>query len=679
MYRIGIDVGGTFTDLVAVDERGEVTPAKAASTPADPSLGVMDGLGRLAAGLNLDLGALLRGTERIVHGTTVATNALLERKGARVGLLTTEGHRDVLEMREGLKDDRYNLRMAAPEPLAPRARRFGVRERIRADGRVDTALDARSLKRAIAGLKEQRVEAVAVCYLHAYRNSQHEEATRAALARDMPDAYISLSSEVLPQIKEYERVSTTVVNACVGPVLSRYLLRLRDRLQEAGYRGPTLIMQSHGGVASIDESVRLAAGSTLSGPAGGVAAGHYSARLLGEDNLIPFDMGGTSTDISLIVGGEPRMSATRGVGAHRVSLPSLDIVSLGAGGGSIAWVDKGGILQVGPASAGADPGPACYGRGGESATVTDANVLLGYLNPANFLGGRTRLDVAAAERAADLVAERLGVSRLTAARGIHELVNTRMADGIRLVSVRRGIDPRNFSLLAFGGAAGLHITDVARRLGIRRVALPRLAAVLSAWGMLATDLRCELVRTHIGDAQGMTAAALRRLFAGMEQEGKRRLAAAFHGTVTMQRSLDMRYGEQIFEINVPLEDLDLASPGAMGEVVDRFHRRHEELYTYSMRDQEVLLVNARVTALGALPELPKEPELPVRRPARPPARRRVYLKRWQDVPVFDLEKLAPGQTIAGPAIIEAATTTVLLRDSDRAAITPLGWIDIRLP
>jgi N-methylhydantoinase A len=519
---------------------------------------------------------------------------------------------------------------------------------------------------------------VAVCYLHSYRNPRHEEATRAALARDMPEAYISLSSEVLPQIKEYERVSTTVVNACVGPVLSRYLLRLRARLQEAGYRGPTLIMQSHGGVASIDESVRLAAGSTLSGPAGGVAAGRYSAYLLGEANLIPFDMGGTSTDISLIVGGQPQMAVTRGIGGHPVSLPSLDIVSLGAGGGSIAWVDKGGILQVGPASAGAEPGPACYGRGGTAATVTDANVLLGYLNPANFLGGRTRLDVAAAKRAMDLVAERLGVSRLTAARGIHEVVNTRMADGIRLVSVRRGIDPRRFSLLAFGGAAGLHVTDVARRLGIGRVALPRLAAVLSAWGMLATDLRCELARTHIGDAHGITAAALQRVFAGLEREGKRRLAGGFHGAVRIHRSLDMRYGEQIFEINVPLENLDLASPGVMQEVVERFHRRHEELYTYSMRDQEVLLVNARVAVTGALPELPNEPELPARRPARPASRRRVYLNRWQEVPVFDLEKLAAGQTIAGPAIIEAATTTVLLREREYATITPLGWIDIRV-
>jgi N-methylhydantoinase A len=269
VYRIGIDVGGTFTDLVAVDERGELIVAKAASTPSDPSLGVLDGLARLALAAGRDITGLLRDTERMVHGTTVATNALLEHKGAKVGLLTTEGHRDVLEMREGLKADRYNLRMPPPEPLAPRSRRIGVRERIRADGRVATPIDLRSLKRGIAELSKHRVDAVAVCYLHSYLNSRHEEVTRAMLARELPEAYVSLSSEVLPQIKEYERVSTTVVNACVGPVLSRYLLQLRARLQEMGYRGPVLIMQSHGGVASIDESVRLAAGSVLSGPAGG--------------------------------------------------------------------------------------------------------------------------------------------------------------------------------------------------------------------------------------------------------------------------------------------------------------------------------------------------------------------------------------------------------------------------
>src|SRR6185436_13487345 len=485
MYRIGVDVGGTFTDLVAVDERGHVTLAKAASTPQDQSLGVMEGLELLAQALGSDRATLLRDTERIVHGTTVATNALLERKGARVGLLTTEGHRDVLEMREGLKDDRYNLRVPPPEPLVPRARRLGVRERVRADGRVETALDRRSLARAVEALRAEGVGAVAVCYLHAYRDARHEKLTRAALVKALPGAYVSLSSEVLPQIKEYERVCTTVVNAYVGPVLSDYLARLGRRLAEAGYRGPVLVMQSHGGVAPIAEAARLAAGAVLSGPAGGVAASRHCATLMGLSDLITFDMGGTSTDISLVAGAEAALAVDRAVGEHRVALPSLDIVSLGAGGGSIGWVDGGGILQVGPQSAGADPGPACYGRGGTAATVTDANLVMGYLDAGNFLGGRARLHVDAAERAVDGLAGALGADRMAAAEGIHRVVNTRMAEGIRLVSVRRGVDPRRFALLAFGGAAGLHVTDVARQLDLTRVVVPRVAAVLSAWGMLA--------------------------------------------------------------------------------------------------------------------------------------------------------------------------------------------------
>jgi len=658
-----------------VDDAGSVTFAKAASTPRDPSLGVLDGLARLARALGLDRGALLARTERIVHGTTVATNALLERKGARVGLLTTEGHRDVLEMREGLKDDRYNLRMPPPVPLVPRALRLGVRERVRADGRVETQLDRRSLARAIEALRVADVGAVAVCYLHAYRDPRHERLTRTALAKALPRAYVSLSSEVLPQIKEYERVCTTVVNAYVGPILSDYLARLGRRLAEAGYREPVLVMQSHGGVAPIAEAARLAAGAVLSGPAGGVAASRYCASLVGAGDLITFDMGGTSTDISLVAGGEAALAVDRAVGEYRVALPSLDIVSLGAGGGSIGWVDGGGILQVGPQSAGADPGPACYGRGGTAATVTDANLVLGYLDAERFLGGEARLDAGAAERALDNLARPLGLDRVRAAWGVHEVVNTRMAEGVRLVSVRRGVDPRRFALLAFGGAAGLHATDVARRLDIRRVVLPRAASVLSAWGMLATDLRYELVESHVGDLRALRPATLRRLFARMETQARRRLGK-FDGEVKIQRAMDMRYGEQVFEITVPLDGVDLESADPLKDIVERFHERHEALYTYSLRDQEVVLVNARVAAVGTLPALPQEPALPSRAAAAPRARRRVYLGDWREVAVHDLEALAPGQTIDGPAVLEAETTTVLLRATDRATVTPLGWLDI---
>jgi N-methylhydantoinase A len=677
--RIGVDVGGTFTDLVAVDDFGKATLAKVPSTPEDPSVGVLDGLKLLAEMLGTDLAALLAEAERLVHGTTVATNALLEHKGARVGLLTTEGHRDVIEMREGLKDDRYNLRLPPPEQLVPRKLRLGVRERLRADGRVETPLDPVSLDDAVDVLKREQVEAVAVCYLHAYRDPRHELATKAAIERELPGIYVSLSSEVLPQIKEYERVSTTVVNAYVGPALSRYLARLERRLAEAGYDGPTLIIQSHGGVAPIAESGRLAAGAVLSGPAGGIAGSVRAAQLLGERNLIPFDMGGTSTDISLIVGGQPTLAGSRRVAGHAIALNSLDIASIGAGGGSIARVDIGGVLHVGPQSAGAVPGPACYGAGGTAATVTDANLVLGYLDPGSFLGGRRRLDRSAAETAVDGIAAKLGVDRLAAARGIHRVVNTTMTEGVRLVSVRRGVDPRHFALFAFGGASGLHSTEIAQQLDLTQVIVPRVAAVLSAWGMLTTDLRFEVARTHIGDMRALDGRAVKRLFEEMEADGLERLRASFEGPVRTARSVDMRYGEQVFEIAVPLDGVDWEAADPLPQIVERFHRRHEELYTYSLPDQETVLVNARVAVAGLLSALPQEPDLPEAPPAAPRGERRTYLDDWVTSPVYDFHALAPKQTIAGPAIIESAMTTVLLRSGETARVTALGWLDITVP
>jgi N-methylhydantoinase A len=678
VYRIGVDVGGTFTDLVAVDDQGRANLAKVPSTPDDPSIGVLDGLKLLAETLSTELSILLRETERVVHGTTVATNALLEHKGAKVGLLTTEGHRDVIEMREGLKDDRYNLRVPPPEQLVPRRLRLGVLERLRADGRVETPLDPVSLERAVDALKREQVEAVAICYLHAYRDPRHELATGAALERELPGIYVSLSSEVLPQIKEYERVSTTVVNAYVGPALSRYLARLERGLGEAGYDGTTLIIQSHGGVAPIAESGRLAAGAVLSGPAGGIAGSVHAARLLGKHNLIPFDMGGTSTDISLIVGGQPTLVTGRRVAGHTIALNSLDIASIGAGGGSIARVDAGGILHIGPQSAGAVPGPACYGAGGTAATVTDANLVLGYLDPASFLGGRRRLDRGAAETAVDGIAAQLGIDRLTAARGIHRVVNTTMAEGVRLVTVRRGVDPRHFALLAFGGASGLHATEIARQLDLSRVIVPRVAAVLSAWGMLTTDLRFEVVRTHIGDMRALDGTGVKQLFHEMEAAGLQRLRASFDGPVRTARSVDMRYGEQVFEIAVPLDGVDWEAADPLPQIVERFHRRHEELFTYFLPDQETVLVNARVAIAGLLSALPQEPDLSEAPPAAPRGERRTYLDDWVTSPVYDFEALSPKQTIAGPAIIESPMTTVLLRPGELATVTPLGWLDIAL-
>ncbi|MFZ2007890.1 MAG: hydantoinase/oxoprolinase family protein, partial [Stellaceae bacterium] len=411
--------------------------------------------------------------------------------------------------------------------------------------------------------------------------------------------------------------------------------------------------------------------------AGGVAGSVHAAKLAGKPNLIPFDMGGTSTDICLVVEGEAALVMDRKIGGHRIALGSLDIASIGAGGGSIATVDAGGILHVGPESAGAMPGPACYSQGGEAATVTDANLVLGYLDPGRFLGGERRLDMAAAERAVDQVAGALGVDRLRAAHGIHRIVNTNMAEGVRLVSVRRGVDPRRFALFAFGGAAGLHATDIARQLQLGKVIVPRVAAVLSAWGMLATDLRFEVSRSHVGDTRSLDGGAVKALFAEMEGEGLKRLRASFAGPTRTSRAVDMRYGEQVFEITVPLDDVDWAAADPLPQIVERFHRQHEALYTYAMPEQESVLVNARVTVAGILDELPREPRLAGGPPAPPVTTRAIYLDRgFAEAPVYDFDTLAPRQHIAGPAIIESAMTTVLLRPGDKAAVTELGWLEI---
>ena len=669
-YAIGIDVGGTFTDLVAIGPTGRVTSAKAPSTPADPSIGVMDGLGLLAERLGLDLSALLAGTGRIVHGTTVATNALLEGKGAKVGLLTTEGHRDVIEMREGLKADRYNLRMSREPGMVPRELRLGVRERLRADGTTETPLDPQSVNNALDVLVQAEVESVAICFLHAWRNPVHERLAADATRARLPNAYVTTSHDVLPQIKEYERFSTTVANATVGPVLSRYLGHLRTHLTHAGYAGALFIILSHGGIASVEEAIRQAVGTALSGPAGGVAALVDLARQSIGADLIGFDMGGTSTDIALVQGGRPHLSSMRGVGPARIALPSLDITTLGAGGGSVAHLNRSGLLQVGPQSAGAIPGPVCYGNGGQAPTVTDANLILGYLDADRFLGGRRRLDRAAAEAALAILGEKLGLDVIATAAGIHRLVNTSMVDGLRVATVRRGVDPRGFALLAFGGAAGLHVTEVAASLGMTRVLVPVQAAVLSAWGMLNTDLRMEMMRS-LPQAASMDLAGLNDALSMMEADGRARLAW-FDGRLATRRSVDMRYGEQVAEISVPIDGIAQTADA----LAEAFHATHEALFTYALRDRAPVLVNARVSVTGELPPLPHPPVIAT--PYQQQPRRRVFLRNWREINVHRFERLIDGTTLTGAAIIESDTTTVLLRDGDQARFDGRGWLDISL-
>jgi N-methylhydantoinase A len=679
MFTIGIDVGGTYTDLVAIDETGRTVFAKSPSTPVDQSIGVMAGLDELARRLELPRAEMLGRTKRLVHGTTVATNALLERKGAKVALLTTEGHRDVIEMREGLKGDRYDLRSPPPEPLVPRQLRFGVRERLRPSGEVLTPLDEHSLGEAIAAVRRSGATSVAICFLHSYRNPAHEIAAAERLAHEIPSISISRSSDVLPQIKEYERVSTTIVNAYVGPAVRHYLTNLETRLNDAGLKTSLFVILSHGGMAPVEEASRLAAGTVLSGPAGGISGCRRCADLLEIPDLVAFDMGGTSTDISLITDGRASLSAEGGLAEQRIALRSLDIGSLAAGGGSIASVGAGGTLRVGPESAGSVPGPACYGDGGTAATVTDANVVLGYLDADAFMGGQRPLDRGAADAAIDQVAASLDLSRQEAASGIYRMINLKMADGIRLMTLRRGVDPRRYALLSFGGAAGLHAAEVARELEIRRIIVPTAASVLSAWGMLTSDLRYEVSRTHFGAGPHISPDEARNIFAGLERQAAVRLRSWFGGPVTIERSAEMRYGEQIFEIDVPLNDLDWNAASIVDQIEDRFHRRHEELYTYASRDQEVVFVNARVAAVGKVPEIGKGIELAsCVAPCVPRTTRQAFFGKWRAVPVYSAESLDPGHFIDGPAIVEAETTTVVINVGDRIRVNGLGWLDIEL-
>lgn len=673
-YTIGIDVGGTFTDIVVSLPGGDTIIAKAATTPSDQSDGVLTGIGLAAERLKMTAGELLHATTRIVHGTTVATNALLEGKVARTGMLTTSGHRDVIEMREGLKPDRYNLRMTPPTPLVPRQLRLAITERIRSDGSIEIPLDPASLNAAIDTLRAADVQSVAVCFLHSWRNPLHERQAAETLRNRLPGVYVTTSFDVLPQIKEFERFSTTVANAAVGPVIENYLGRLQSRLRDAGYGGELLVILSHGGVASVPEAIRLAAGTALSGPAGGVAAAVALARHGLSPDIIGFDMGGTSTDIAVVRNGQPTLSGDKTVAGARIALPSLDIVTLGAGGGSIGKQDRSGLLAVGPESAGAVPGPACYGAGGTEPTVTDANLCLGYLDASNFLGGRRDLDLGAANAAVAGLATALGLETAAAAAGIHRVVNSRMADGVRIATVRRGVDPRGHTLLAFGGAAGLHVTAVAAELGIARVAVPIAASVLSAWGMLNTDLRVELSRSH-GQSGEIDTTGLTSMFTEMEREGRARLSW-FSGELAFHRSADMRYGEQVFEIPVSLDDLDWDSASLAQDLTDRFHAAHERLYTYALRDQEVVLVNARLSVIGRLPAAERGGSSLAAAPSTAKGQRRIYTGSWTDVPVFDFLALAPGQQVSGPAIIESDTTTVLLRAGDTACFDARGWLDI---
>ncbi|HJQ82574.1 MAG TPA: hydantoinase/oxoprolinase family protein [Candidatus Binatia bacterium] len=683
-YRVGIDVGGTFTDLVLVAPGGRLVLDKHPTTPHDQSVGVIGGLAQLAAREGLSRDAFLARTDLIVHGTTTADNTMIEMSGAVTGLVTSDGHRDEIEIRRGFKEDIWDPALPPPPPICPRRRRYGVPERLDFEGNVVVPLDEDAVRRALRRMKLQGVESLAVVFLFSFVSPAHERRVREIAAEELPGAMVSLSHEVMPSAPEFERTSTTLVNAYVGPRIGRYLDRLGARLADAGFRGELLVMQSNGGVMPGGYVAEKAVAVMGSGPAGGVNGAVSVAGASGIRDFISVDMGGTSYDVCLVRGGAPEVKA--GWNWHHrylIGLPMVDVQSVGAGGGSIARVVSG-ALHVGPESAGAVPGPVCYGRGGVEPTVADANLALGYLNPSVFCGGTMQLDVEAAIAALRVrVAQPLGISVLEAAEGIFRLVNANMANAIRKISARRGIDPRPLTLVVFGGNGPVHAGMQAAELGIRCIFVPKLAPAFSALGLLLTDHVVDEMRSYIGPVRGVDLARVNRFFAEMETSARAALGAG-NGRrtrrVRVERLAALCYPGQTFDMPVPL-----AAPNgdvtarSLADTVERFHRLHEELHTYACRDEEPILRGLRLKAVA----LQDRPTLPrAARKAAGAARvgaRKTYVDgAFVTMPVYDGSKLVAGRTIAGPAIVEEPFTTIVVYPGQRAAVDANGNYTITL-
>jgi len=669
--RIGIDVGGTFTDVVLVDDAtGQIHYAKTSTTPGNLADGVLGGIEKVLAIARKSIDDLAY----IVHGTTIGTNALIERTGARTGLITTEGFVDVLEIgrcqrpQEGM----YDFSVDMPPPLVPRDLRRPVRERIDRDGMVVTPLDERTAKAAVDCLREGRVEAIAVSLLWSFVNPIHERRIADIIARRLPGVPVSLSSTVAPEFREFERTSTTVLNAYLQPVTATYLDSLSARLaREYGRELDVRIMQANGGSMTIRDARQRAVNMVNSGPAGGVIAASFIGQLTGFAQVVGVDMGGTSFDISVIDRGRPPISAERSFCGYPVRIPVIDLDSIGAGGGSIAWIDAGGALNVGPRSAGAQPGPACYGRGGERPTVTDANLVLGRLNPEYFLGGEMSLDVEAAHQATrQHVGEPLGLSVEDAAAGIIRIINATMTKGISVNSIERGHDVREFALIAFGGAGALHAADLADEMGIRAVIVPTLSGNLSALGLLVSDARHDLVQTCGRLAAESNPADLARRFEALEAEVLERLRRDGFPPDRLEVlwTVDARYEGQSYEINVPVaHDLDLAA------LARDFNALHQRLYAYSSPQESVQLVNLRVTGIGRVPPVRlrglgagSDAARPLAAP-RPKAHGPIFFfgRGFVEAPVYERDHLPVGVEIAGPCLVEEIIAGTV--------ITP-GWI-----
>ena len=688
-YRVGIDVGGTFTDLSLWSPSGGLQTFKTPSTPHDPSVAVLHGLELMARAEGISTRALARRTGFIVHGTTVTTNAVLTRTGARCGLITTAGVRDALEMRRGIREAQYDNRYRNVVPLVPRRRRLSVGGRLDFRGDEVTALDPGEVKAAAERLAADGVGSVAICFMNAFANPAHEQAAAEVVRAALPEAYVTVSSEVLPTIRFYDRVSTVALDAYVGPVLQRYLGHLTCRLDGVGFEGVLLIMQSNGGVAAPELTARRPASTLLSGPAAGPRAAATYARLAAGEGVtdadcVVMDMGGTSFDASLVRGGAATMNSTGAIDRLRIALPMLDITTVGAGGGSIGWLDAGGLLRMGPASAGAAPGPACYGRGGEAPTCTDADLVLGYLDPGFFAGGEIHLDTGRARAAIRAcVAEPLGLTVEEAAAGMYRVINTNMAHGVREITVKRGLDPREFPLVVAGGAGGVHACMIADELEMPTLLVPPTASVLCATGMLLCDLQHDFVRSLVSPLETIDLEALRRVTGEMIEQGARLLAEEGAERAEHQVALDLRYLQQYHEVSVPISS-DTLVAGDFAAMAEAFHEMHDRLYGYSLRAEGAALelINVRVRSLGraAPPSLPRPP------PGGPdPARalkgrRRAYVPEagaFAEVPVYDGHALRAGNRVEGPALLERTDTTLFVSARYEAEVDAYGSVMLR--
>jgi N-methylhydantoinase A len=676
--QIGVDIGGTFTDIVAVRD-GRLVLTKVPTTPKDLLVGIAEAARRVLALAEVEPDAV----ERFIHGTTVATNAVLEQKGAVTGVLMTEGFEDVLEFGRQKRSRMYDLDMDAETPtfLAPRRRRVGIRERLDAAGGILVPLDEDRVRREVGRLRAEGVQALAVCYLFSFRNPAHERRTR-ELAREVaPELSVSLSSEVDPTFREYERLCATTFDAYLGPVVGRYLAGLAETLRRLGIRAVPQIMRSRGGIVSAAVAARQPVTLFLSGPAGGVVGAAWAAERSGIRDFISLDMGGTSNDVSVVWGGRPIVAAEGRIGPYPVRTPMVDVNTIGAGGGSIAWLDAAGGLRVGPGSAGAEPGPACYGRGGDRPTVTDASLVLGYLNPANFAGGSLALDPALAEAAVNGIARRLGLDSVATAAGIHRVVDARMADQIRLMTIQRGHDPREFTLVLLGGAGPVHGVALAEELQIPEVLVPEAPGVLSALGLLAAAIEHQHARTLPGVASAIDLDAVNALLLELDRAGRDRMReeGVPLDALRVSYAADMRYVGQAYELAVPIEAPLAASD--LPAVQAAFHATHERVYGYARAGQPVEFVNFR--AIHAYP-LPR-PELG--RAARPPGTldaarvgtRRAYFAPDDFVPtaIFDRARLPAGARLPGPAIVEQPDTTTVVPPGWAAVVEASGNLRIR--